>query len=167
MRLGASTVLSVATILVASGGAAAVNFQVLDQSMSVRFDRHGLGAIAPSAQEIEVDDAGKPVEQVTVSQSPESEKKNSQNTSSNSTPKSTPTRKVIIDSGTKNQASTPTPTKTTLATVEPEPTATSEEQKSNKTAKSTETPKPTKTKAKEKEDDDEEDEDDDFEDEDD
>ena len=161
MRIAATTVLSVATILVASGGAAAVNFQVLDQSMSVRIDREGLGGIAPSAREIQVDQSGVPVEPtLDVTQTTDSNLKTEQVV----TPKPTST-KQSNNSGTGNNS------KVNRTTNETEP----EETKSESSEPTKETSKPTKTKKAEKEedeedeedDDDSEDEDEDFEDEDD
>jgi hypothetical protein len=164
VRITAATVLSVATILVASGGAAAVNFQVLDQSMSVRFDRDGLGGIAPSAREIQVDESGVPVEPtLDVTQTADS----NPNTEQVVTPKPTSTKQ-------SNNPGTGNNTKINRTAKETEP----EETKSETSEPTKETSKPTKTKKADKdeedeEDDDEEDDDDsddddeDFEDEDD
>ena len=147
MRIAATTVLSVATILVASGGAAAVNFQVLDQSMSVRIDREGLGGIAPSAREIQVDQSGVPVEPtLDVTQTTDS----NPNTEQVVTPKPTST-KQSNNSGTGNNS------KVNRTTNETEP----EETKSESSEPTKETSKPTKTKKAEKEEDKEDQEDDD------
>ncbi|MCX6402581.1 MAG: hypothetical protein NT032_01350 [Actinobacteria bacterium] len=143
MRIAATTVLSVATILVASGGAAAVNFQVLDQSMSVRFDRDGLGGIAPSAREIQVDESGVPVEPtLDVTQTADSNLKTEQVV----TPKPTST-KQSNNSGSGNN------TKINRTAKESEP----EETESESSEPTKETSKPTKTKKAEKEEDEEDD----------
>jgi len=147
VRIAATTVLSVATILVASGGAAAVNFQVLDQSMSVRIDREGLGGIAPSAREIQVDQSGVPVEPtLDVTQTADSNLKTEQVV----TPKPTST-KQSNNSGSGNNS------KVNRTTNETEP----EETESESSEPTKETSKPTKTKKAEKEEDEEDEEDDD------
>ena len=146
MRLAATTVLSVATILVASGGAAAVNFQVLDQSMSVRFDRDGLGGIAPSAREIQVDESGVPVEPtLEVTPTADSNLKTEQVV----TPKPTSTKQ-------SNNPGTGNNTKINRTSKETEP----EETESESSEPTKETSKPTKTKKAEKDEEDQEDDDD-------
>lgn len=156
MRIGATTVLSVATILLASGGAAAVNLQVLDQSINIRFDREGLGGIAPSAKEIEVDESGIPVAPTT-----DATQDSNQNVETTISPEPTSTKKSSNSGSNNRQQATQTPTaaepdKTNAKTIEP-----TEETSEPKVTKSK------KEKDDEDEDDDDEDEDEEFEDEDD